>query len=719
MAFKDYLTAEGERLLAKSIAESAPITFTKMVMGSGYLAQGTNEKNVTEVVTPVLELPIKSVMLSGSSSTVVSSYFSNTELDAGFYFREKALYMQVGTEEVVGIYGNAGSGAEYIDTAEICIIEKLIRTALQLTTDEIANVTLTDGTSAAAPVIKDGMSLEEFVNTDEALTISAGQMLVLSGTVYHFTGGDQQDIGNYTSGTKLSDVYDSKIPGADASGGIAASQNALYEAFNEVNNGLNKEIANRQDAVAAVNNSLNKNLGGIDLGTIDPSINCRGYVNDGNGSLQYHFEQNTDGVFTTQTLYLHATKSRIATRTFPTAQGSSGYNFIWIDNSADYALKSDLSKYLPLSGGSLTGHIESCHIVPIAKDVYALGSVEKPYANMRSNSFYSIKGGKSYGYLAAAIEGTATTEGISRLVVGNELPAGTAGNAFGDIIVYGHGTNNIRILPPDTLTTDNYLYLPSQNGILALTTSTVAAANKLLATGDSALNHKHLYLGAGAASSFIRSRNSASEIGFNLNIDGTNFEGLLMQGLSANSMQMFAGADNTCNLGLGSYRWKAVYAGSGVITTSDRTKKTDIVDLDAEHAKSFVMGLKPSTYKFVDGTSDRTHYGLVAQDIEELMETLDMDSKDFAGFIKSPRQELVEVEGENGEKTSELRDVEGEYDYSLRYDEFISPIIAVVQDHETRLVKLKNENEQLRAEISTMKSAFEALKAEVAALKAV
>ncbi|MFR8874751.1 MAG: hypothetical protein ACLVHV_15755 [Oscillospiraceae bacterium] len=38
-------------------------------------------------------------------------------------------------------------------------------------------------------------------------------------------------------------------------------------------------------------------------------------------------------------------------------------------------------------------------------------------------------------------------------------------------------------------------------------------------------------------------------------------------------------------------------------------------------------------------TSGRTHWGLISQDIEELLPQLGMTSMDFAGFIKSPKTE--------------------------------------------------------------------------------
>lgn len=242
MAFADYLTAEGERLLAKSIADSVPIVFTKVAMGSGYLPQGVSEKNVSELVTEETTVDVTTVSLNDSSSVVVTAYFNNEALTDGFYFREKGIYMRVGEDEALGIYGNAGSTAEYIDTTDECVIEKVLRTIIQMSSDELKNVQLWNGTAAVAPLIIKDMTLSEFVETDTALTVIAGQQLVIDKTIYVFTGGDQRDIANYTKGVQLSDVYDKQIEGADENGGIGASQNAVYFVHREV-----EEHTNDQD----------------------------------------------------------------------------------------------------------------------------------------------------------------------------------------------------------------------------------------------------------------------------------------------------------------------------------------------------------------------------------------------------------------------------------------------------------------------------------------
>lgn len=174
-----------------------------------------------------------------------------------------------------------------------------------------------------------------------------------------------------------------------------------------------------------------------------------------------------------------------------------------------------------------------------------------------------------------------------------------------------------------------------------------------------------------------------------------------------------AGTTGHLYLGVANQKWRAVFAQNGTIQTSDRNAKHDITDLDPEKITAFIMGLKPSSYVFNDADSGRTHWGLISQDIEELFPQLGMTSMDFAGFIKSPKTEdyyedvpeTVTDEETGAEKTvtrKELktRTVEGEYIYSLRYDEFIAPLICMVQrqqkqiqDLERRLSALESKEE--------------------------
>lgn len=182
-----------------------------------------------------------------------------------------------------------------------------------------------------------------------------------------------------------------------------------------------------------------------------------------------------------------------------------------------------------------------------------------------------------------------------------------------------------------------------------------------------------------------------------LGVDTNAAVGVVLQG----SVFREAG-DGSLNLGNGSHRWAVVYAKTGSINTSDRNEKNTIADIDPEQAEKLIMGLKPSTFKFNDGTSGRTHWGLISQDIEELLPQIGMSDLDFAGFIKTPKTEdyyedvpETVTDEETGEektvtrKELKTRTVEGEYVYALRYSEFIAPLICMVQKQQKQIENLE------------------------------
>lgn len=175
------------------------------------------------------------------------------------------------------------------------------------------------------------------------------------------------------------------------------------------------------------------------------------------------------------------------------------------------------------------------------------------------------------------------------------------------------------------------------------------------------------------------------------------------------------------NLGTSNNRWNNLYISSSAISTSDKNKKHNINIINSNNAKKIINGLLPKTYKFDDGTSGRTHYGLIAQDVEQLLIKLGIDTKDFAAFIKSPKINEYEVDkvdengniilNENGNSQKEIKYevIEGEYDYALRYEEFIAPLIKVVQEHEKEIEELKNKNTELENKYNDLLSRVEKL----------
>lgn len=149
--------------------------------------------------------------------------------------------------------------------------------------------------------------------------------------------------------------------------------------------------------------------------------------------------------------------------------------------------------------------------------------------------------------------------------------------------------------------------------------------------------------------------------------------------------------DGLAMLGTESDRWLQVCAIDGEINTSDRKEKTDIL-YDMSKYEELFKRLKPTQFKRTTGTSGRFHTGFVAQDVEDAMNEIGMDSTEFAGFIKSPIYK-TEV-NDNGEEV-ETDEVSGER-YALRYGEFIAlnthmiqKLMAKVEELENRIAKLE------------------------------
>lgn len=100
------------------------------------------------------------------------------------------------------------------------------------------------------------------------------------------------------------------------------------------------------------------------------------------------------------------------------------------------------------------------------------------------------------------------------------------------------------------------------------------------------------------------------------------------------------GADDRYNLGDGGLVWADIYAASGTINTSDREKKEAIV-YGLYKLDGLLDKLEPCTFRFRDGTSGRSHAGFIAQDVEAALEELGLTTADFAGLVKSPREDEI------------------------------------------------------------------------------
>lgn len=128
------------------------------------------------------------------------------------------------------------------------------------------------------------------------------------------------------------------------------------------------------------------------------------------------------------------------------------------------------------------------------------------------------------------------------------------------------------------------------------------------------------------------------------------------------TMDIMPNANNGASLGTSGFRWNDIWATNSNIQSSDRNIKKDI-QYGLEEYDALFDAIKPVTFRYIDGTSGRTHMGVVAQDLEESLNELGISTQDCAAFVKAE---------------SDNPDIPG-YDYAVRYGEFIPLLIYQVQ----------------------------------------
>ena len=122
----------------------------------------------------------------------------------------------------------------------------------------------------------------------------------------------------------------------------------------------------------------------------------------------------------------------------------------------------------------------------------------------------------------------------------------------------------------------------------------------------------------------------------------------------------------------------------GEAVTSDRNKKNSINDLTYRYDKLFDE-LRPVSFKYNDGTSNRTHTGFIAQDVCSAVEASGMDTDDFAAYLKFTDTNI---------KTGEESEIS-----CLRYSEFVSLNTWQIQKCKKRISDLEAKIAELEEKI--------------------
>ena len=170
----------------------------------------------------------------------------------------------------------------------------------------------------------------------------------------------------------------------------------------------------------------------------------------------------------------------------------------------------------------------------------------------------------------------------------------------------------------------------------------------------------------------VRLRKGGSTVG---SIGVNNTDNLFISGNSAHAGLEFLGVsiaphkngsliDNTLDIGTGNNRFDDIYATNGTINTSDRNEKQDIAELsDAEQrvavaAKGLLRKFRWKNAVAEKGDEARTHFGIIAQDLQAAFATEGLDAGDYAMFISTTWWEH-DVEVSAVEAVAEVLDDDG------------------------------------------------------------
>lgn len=333
-----------------------------------------------------------------------------------------------------------------------------------------------------------------------------------------------------------------------------------------------------------------------------------------------------------------------------------------LNNNRDYIINSPyfkVSKYgsIEASAGTFSGHLQAATGTFSGELKAATGSFSGTL-NAASGTFK--------GKLQAA---TGTFSGELKAATGSFSGKITAtsgeiqeGVTIGNCTINGDGFFSSA---NDAFYIGNSGYLAAYNAKFSTTVSvgTSLTCGKVnLGTESININSKITLLDLGTTGGGL-----STSSGNNLNISSGQY--LLIT--SAGYIKIGT-KDNTSNVNqlLGYWKVQEMGAETPVNVTSDKNKKNTIQN-QSEAYSSIFDKLKPVTFKYNDGNSDRIHTGFIAQDVEEAVLQSGLTTKDFAAVCYDT--------DENGNK----------HDYGVRYEEIVSLCVYEIQKLKARIKELE------------------------------
>ena len=190
--------------------------------------------------------------------------------------------------------------------------------------------------------------------------------------------------------------------------------------------------------------------------------------------------------------------------------------------------------------------------------------------------------------------------------------------------------------------------------------------------------HAGYFNDIGSFNTFVGNFSAIDNTGGNYNTI-VGYEANVVSGYLSNASAFGYGATvNASNsIVIGNTSITSIGGQVGWSTFSDRRLKTDIRDNNL--GLDFILRLKTVNYEYLaEGQRNKRYSGLIAQDVEDILKEIDTE---FSGIV--PPQNEKDF-------------------YSIRYGEFVVPLIKAVQEQEEKIEDLQRENENLRLRIERL-----------------
>ena len=295
--------------------------------------------------------------------------------------------------------------------------------------------------------------------------------------------------------------------------------------------------------------------------------------------------------------------------------------------------------------------------------------------------------------LQSTLDGKSNTDHTHAGLVNGAYPNGVVNLLYVD-------SDTFTLVPrqPSGSTVETYLgdsscrYAGTYTDFLVATNNIQADRGNIVATNGRVQAKRQVY------SEGTLTADGALAVGGAATIDGT----LNIGGVVTTTLRIVPAKTNNENLGVSDRRWMGIYSSSSVNVASDLNVKKDLAEIDDRYIQLFDL-VQPYAYKFINGTSGRTHTGFISQYVEQAMEQVGLKDTDLGFFCKDAVYEDIKDENGNVIGQEPVLDENGsqKYFYSLRYEEYIAIMTEKIKRMEQ---KHAEEKADFEARLSTLEN---------------